>query len=38
MIDSSLEPALGNKRIYCFINSNFYEPHRNRKCYMPFYL
>jgi len=32
MLNSSLETALGNKKIYCFVNSNFYEPHRNRKC------
>jgi len=26
------ETALGNKRIYCFINSNLCEPYRKRKC------
>jgi len=33
MQNSSLKTALGNKIIYCFINSNFCEPHCKRKCY-----
>jgi len=33
MLNSGLETAHWNKRIYCFINRNFYEPHRKRECY-----
>jgi len=33
MLNSSLETPLGNNRIFCFINSNFHEPHREGECY-----
>jgi len=29
---NSFETVLGNKRIYCFINSNLYEPYHKREC------
>jgi len=28
MLKSNLKTALGDKRIYCFINIKFYEPYR----------
>jgi len=31
MLNSSLETALGNKRIYWFINSNFWTNHIVKK-------
>jgi len=36
MLNSTLETALGNKRIYCVINNNFNETHHKRECYKKF--